>query len=276
MLPVPMRMDLSMQARGKLLVVHPFFHSLLSGHPRCLRQLCHQALSEMRVAANETVFEVGDACKDMLIVDRCFLHYTPKRYVHIAASLLCEATSLNPDRQDGGLTQSDARVLQHGDWICEPTLWTRWENNGRAVTSSYGVLFSINCVDFAKNAKEFHNAYVTIGAYANCFVNFMNSGVNCDDLMHLPQEEWVVQLAERLDRQGTDDTNGITRSISASAGFGIMASIARATQSALHQILPSNAARVAGEFDSFETEGYRSEGSRHGRELVGIKESDTY
>jgi len=113
-LPEPLRVQLHWEVYTPRITPHPFFHHFDSVDAHGFLEICHLAMSEEHVGTCQELFTLGSTGTKMHFVQSGVLEY-----------------------YHGKIDMHPFEVTE-GQWVCEATLWIRWEHRGRlsAVTPS--------------------------------------------------------------------------------------------------------------------------------------------
>jgi len=98
---------------------HPFFAELNEADIRTVDRLCHQALSEIRLSTEHTIFNRGEQASGMYFVTGGDLEYW--------RSALIEPVS-----------------IQKGDWVSEVALWVPWRHLGSLAAKCQSDLMQVD------------------------------------------------------------------------------------------------------------------------------------
>lgn len=192
-LPDELLKDMMNEIRSPILSGHKFFCDLSITFPRLVRQLCHEAIDGVRVLRAESIFTCGDACNRIFFVCRGAVKYFVKRAAQSGIGSVEDDDSGPSEEYDtpfeGGRMLTKPvdfnPVLTRGMWLSEAAMWTRWEHCGDLIGVRPGNVFTMEAATFADKVSQYANAYTATKRYALCFVDLMNSGVNCTDVMEL-------------------------------------------------------------------------------------------
>jgi len=174
-LPSNLQDELMYNARAPLLCNSPCFDDVNGFDPRYVRHLCTAAVTEVLAITGEEVFELGDACTEMLFVRSGSLRYDCDEDL-LANTPRCRIRA--EWRQEHPCEGSD--ILARHDVICEVVLWTHWENTGTLVPLTDSILLSIDVEKFYKVAVQHMTALVHAVKFGRYFVKNMNRSDVCD------------------------------------------------------------------------------------------------
>uniref|UniRef100_A0A7S1Q4G5 Cyclic nucleotide-binding domain-containing protein n=1 Tax=Alexandrium catenella TaxID=2925 RepID=A0A7S1Q4G5_ALECA len=125
-LPENLLMRLHQEVYADTLACHPLFQKLRDIEDVCFLNICNVAMSERSLTSSEELFRCGTPASTMYFV---------------------VAGSLNYFR---GYDMTMASMVETDRWICECSLWAKWEHRGRL--TSWSEVSELMCLD----AHEFH------------------------------------------------------------------------------------------------------------------------
>jgi len=198
LLPLDMLMDLHDEARTPHTVGNVFFAELHDTNPRAVRHISHEAMEEVEMPENQTVFFQGDACSRVLILVQGALQYGIQRL-----SLLEQPHAMSHEDlidEQSMLTQEDIRDNR---WISEPVLWTHWECAGSLVTSQNSELIAIDEHQFAQVMRKYQMAYLLAVRYAKRFIEMYN------DMMEQPSDLLNLGVRSSMSNQTGDSSHSM-------------------------------------------------------------------
>merc|ERR1712048_829520 len=131
---------------------HPLFKELIDMHQGTMLETCHFALSTHKLAKGDELFHFGMEAKGMIFIMHGGLGYVNGQ--HTAVSLLdCEPVQLKP-----------------GQWLCEPVLWTHWENRGQATAHEYCDVATLDSTKFRAPVAGHPAALHNLRKYARLWI----------------------------------------------------------------------------------------------------------
>jgi len=154
----PLRVELHYEVYLPMFAPHPFFACYSEECPQVMRGVCHRAMSMAIVSRGDVVFYTGEipANPKMFMVCTGVLKYT------------------------GAVTRS----VVEKEWISEACLWTEWIHRGELVAHKDCRLGLLDAQSFQHTVSQFHRQSFDVKAYAEEFVNELNSQMpNISDLM---------------------------------------------------------------------------------------------
>jgi len=145
----PLRAELHFERHGQILLTHPLFRRLCEGNPPALKQMCHTAISTMRLSADDVVFCQGEVPSppQLLFVDFGTLSYT----------------------QDG----DNFVTVGAGDWLCEHVLWLEWVYHGILCATTRCRLTMVDAGKFQQIASSRQWMDFDLATYAKEFMQLV-------------------------------------------------------------------------------------------------------
>eukprot|EP00927_Polykrikos_kofoidii_P034809 TRINITY_DN2944_c0_g1_i1.p1 TRINITY_DN2944_c0_g1~~TRINITY_DN2944_c0_g1_i1.p1 ORF type:complete len:799 (-),score=107.84 TRINITY_DN2944_c0_g1_i1:351-2660(-) len=193
--------DLHREAWSPTICNHHQFRLLSVNHPKTLCNLCNQAFREIVANASELVFGVCDPCTCMFFIRAGELRYSQQEE-------LCEDGS----REGRKSNHAEEKILP-GQWLSEPSLWTRWENQGNLKPAKDSTILVLHMEPFVIEIQSHERVLVEIANYCKRFLQCLNMLRDLSD--NLPpsfaQEEPAEEPAQRqwkLFRRGSTLTLG--------------------------------------------------------------------
>lgn len=147
----PLRIDIHYELYGPVLKWHPFFRNYSQHNAPALRQVCHVAISQLKLCRGDILFSTGELPKVPLMY---FL--TAGRLLYIRPHVM-------------------SVTLLHGQWACEPSIWCPWTCRGILRASSECSLSCVNAERFQTVAEQFKSLHFYPAQYAVQFVDELNS-----------------------------------------------------------------------------------------------------
>lgn len=102
----PLHAELHYELNQPVMQKHPFFLFFDNAYKAAARQLCHQGISRSALHAGDILFSCGEMPEE------------PRMFFVVAGRMLY--------MREG----QQATVVQAGEWVCEPLLWTPWVYRG--------------------------------------------------------------------------------------------------------------------------------------------------
>jgi len=158
LLPLQLQKELLYVIRSPILKVHPLFNHTKKDAPQAMRQICYRAVHPALVQRGEIVFDAGDACHQMFFIAAGHFRYMRER------------TSPGSSFEDLTNDVMHVETLGKGMWICEPSLWVQWINQGQLESASESVLLEIEADDFAKAIDHYKEAKDIAAEYCQLFI----------------------------------------------------------------------------------------------------------
>jgi len=153
-LPVSLLKDLRVEARLPVISQTSFFSGLRDGHPRTLRQVCHEGLSEVRTHAEDALFSTADSCSGAFFVDKGQFEY-------------CMSGDEEPVK------------VGYGHCVSEAGLWVRyWLHCGSLVSTGPGLLYALSANDFIPIISRHMDSNLYVASYAQKFIDKLNADAN--------------------------------------------------------------------------------------------------
>jgi len=179
LLSEPLRAEIHFERHGQVLLGHPLFKRLLFDNPASLKQMCHTAVSTMRLTRGDVLFCQGEAPRHprLILVCQGSLSYT----------------------QDG----TDFVSVGQGDWLCEHVLWTNWVYQGMLVACDRCRVTMVDAVIFQQIASTSLWKSLNLREYARLFLaSVEREGASASDI-----GEWTVcrNLVKRAGGVGGED-----------------------------------------------------------------------
>ncbi|CAK0879491.1 unnamed protein product [Prorocentrum cordatum] len=201
-LPLVLRQQLYEEVRLPLLKLVPLFRRDGFSNTRLLRQLCCKAISGVSLISGELVFSLGDACRQMLVVES-------GAGVYVKLKKSCETRSafgrtLTTYLKEQASEESDMKqvIRYRGQHICEAALWTRWTNQGELFAEGDCTMLCLMSTEFATIVSAYETTRVLCLKYAACFVSWLNDRARMhetSDVMETPKQlipEYLQKLAD--------------------------------------------------------------------------------
>eukprot|EP00929_Paragymnodinium_shiwhaense_P021862 TRINITY_DN14137_c0_g1_i1.p1 TRINITY_DN14137_c0_g1~~TRINITY_DN14137_c0_g1_i1.p1 ORF type:complete len:835 (+),score=113.57 TRINITY_DN14137_c0_g1_i1:50-2554(+) len=154
-LPLSLTLDLRFEAWTPLISAHPFFMHISARLPRVVWRMCKDALSEVAVLADDTVFTNGDSAEKMFFVVVGEMSYVKGREMGVGA-------------------RGEEELVKVGQWLSEPVLWTIWEHRGELLGYSDCVLLAMSAREMLQVAESHEKAAAEISSYARRYVALLN------------------------------------------------------------------------------------------------------
>eukprot|EP00927_Polykrikos_kofoidii_P034813 TRINITY_DN2944_c0_g1_i3.p1 TRINITY_DN2944_c0_g1~~TRINITY_DN2944_c0_g1_i3.p1 ORF type:complete len:902 (-),score=114.34 TRINITY_DN2944_c0_g1_i3:217-2826(-) len=187
LVPSGLLAELHREAWSPTICNHHQFRLLSVNHPKTLCNLCNQAFREIVANASELVFGVCDPCTCMFFIRAGELRYS-------------QLEELSDDCSPEG-TESiyvEEKILP-GQWLSEPSLWTRWENQGNLKPAKDSTILVLHMEPFVIEIQSHERVLVEIADYCKRFIQCMNMLRDLSD--NLPpsfaQEEPAEEPAQR-------------------------------------------------------------------------------
>jgi hypothetical protein len=181
-LPKHVQASLLGEVRSPILMKHSLFCSITSASRAAVRHLCRAAVRPVSAARGEVVFEKGDACSRMLLVnDGCLMYGQPWGSQE-------ETDAVDVDDGDSASEVArlppvqSAEVLEQGAWLSEPALFVSWINQGKLVADCLSYMYSLEVAEFAQVLVKHLDAYASVVLYARKFVRQLNDEPSPSDL----------------------------------------------------------------------------------------------
>jgi len=177
-LPDNLRAQLRWEVYSKRLTCHPFFHHFCQADIWGVFEVCHRAMTEMSLPAQQDLYTVDSkADRTYLILSGCFEYY--------------------PDDDE-----SAAEEVHAASWVCEVALWLQWTHRGRLTSAVNCELVSMEAIQFRKLAALSPTAFPACCEYAKRYRDFILS----DPLELEAKEIWYSfdTLQEIAQRSFTD------------------------------------------------------------------------
>lgn len=175
LLPNSVKADLLHAVRGPRFAHHPLFNETLADFPEAVRQFCSVAITPFVVIEGEVIFDRGDQCRRMLVLEQGVLVYGDPIGVGIRTThpgqrplLVTQATFHSSLDCLRGCTQ-----VTEGMFVSEAALWCNWTNMGNLAAEGACRLLSVDAEVMAQTVMQHKAAYVRVAAYAARFVDEM-------------------------------------------------------------------------------------------------------
>jgi len=155
----PLRAELHFERHGPVILKHPLFKRLCEEHPASVRQLCHTAISTMRLGRDDVLFHQSEVPSTPSLVFVCHGELSYKQY------------------------GAKCRTVGPGGWLCEHLLWTNLAYQGTLVALSRCRLLMVDAVKFHEIASCKQWESVDLKHYAHEFINcVVKSEANASDI----------------------------------------------------------------------------------------------
>jgi len=157
LVPDRLRQDLLFAARTEVLMGHRLMNQVNELFPRAARQVFGVAMQSSLARSGEELFEQGDQCEHMTIVDSGSLVYT-----HPGCKL--------------AEVRTEQTVLSRGSWIAEAAIWAvAWRNQGHLFADTNCSLITLEGPALAKALLKHREAYAEAVAYGQAFLKRMQT-----------------------------------------------------------------------------------------------------
>eukprot|EP00927_Polykrikos_kofoidii_P016925 TRINITY_DN17688_c1_g1_i1.p1 TRINITY_DN17688_c1_g1~~TRINITY_DN17688_c1_g1_i1.p1 ORF type:complete len:894 (+),score=112.25 TRINITY_DN17688_c1_g1_i1:127-2808(+) len=186
MMPLSLLTDLRREAWAPTLCNHSLFRELFMNHPKTILNLCSHAFKEIDVNQSEMIFNSGDPCTCMIFI----------RQGEFSYSQPMESTgNCSPPTASKGLEHGLDEVRQvscmkedvvPGQWLCEASLWTRWENQGDLQSIADSTVLVLQMESFVIEIQSHERALVAAVTYCRKFLQCMNRLADLTD--NLPSD----------------------------------------------------------------------------------------
>lgn len=186
LMPSNIQVDLHYENRNQIIAMLTFFKLLAGLQPRCVVQLCHEAIADQVAVEQELIFDRGDACQQVYFVRSGELEYAPippPNGPENPENILADtprplAQPRCPGRKEGTDIVRPSR--DHGATIAEAGLWTHWEHTGALTPMRDSWLLVLSVAKFTQVVLVHRTACVFTLRYAKHFVWHLNRNVWCD------------------------------------------------------------------------------------------------
>jgi len=201
-LPQSLLLDMDEETHGPVLLNYGFLTDVNEDNPRIVRQLCHEALTEVSAQTGEVIFTAGDVCTRMLFIVSGTAGYALLRRPMAASPVrrrssggTCESAYGSMNANIGGVmvhfhtsrSPSDANMsdipLNAGDFVSEAVLWTAWEYCGELTAICDTTMLAMSTDSFAAVISRNAAAYFYAMRYARTFVKRLNHAAECSDVL---------------------------------------------------------------------------------------------
>merc|ERR1711924_447854 len=162
-LPPQLQRVILWEVRTPILSPHPLFSQLDIRFPLILYKIIQKAVTVQIIERGEAVFRQGDFCEHMIFLVAGQLQYGVKD---------SDVDTLRDGIEDDPFESGE--TLFKGMWLCEPAIWIQhWINQGKLVTNTGSVLFSLERVALRKATKLSEPAYKFTCSYATQYASEM-------------------------------------------------------------------------------------------------------
>lgn len=148
MISQPVLVEVHFEIHSKVVLNHPFMNSYNDVNPAGMRRVCHSAISMLSLHT-----------KDMLFTD--LEHPDHPKMFYVLSGRLMYTTS-----------KGDPQLIEHGCWICEANMWTRWTHCGTLRAVCECRLLVVDSIKFQDIISSFPTDHA--GLYAQEFVDWLN------------------------------------------------------------------------------------------------------
>lgn len=146
----PLRVDLHFEMHAPVLEVHPFFEIYSELCPQVMRQICHEATSNLLVSQGDVVFCAGETPK------------RPKMYFVCSGNLSYIPMS------------GKVANIKEAQWLSETSLWARWMHRGVLQATADCRLLLLDAQTFQDIVSQFDVPDLDVKKYAEAYVRRLN------------------------------------------------------------------------------------------------------
>jgi len=133
LLSKPLREEVQSFLHSKSLQVHPFLKLISLANVRLMRKLSTEAVEKQSFSAKDVIFMTGERIDKMSFV--------------VWGKLGYERKGLKQAVEMGG-SETLTKVVQRGNWFCEPALWTKWHGRGTMTAQEESELLELKGPEF--------------------------------------------------------------------------------------------------------------------------------
>jgi len=178
----PLRCELHFEIYGPSLVSHPFFDVFMAACPYVIKRVVHHAMSTVRVAAGDIVFNSGE------------IPTSPRMYI-------ISSGTLNYRRKS-----SAAQQLAPGSWVSEAALWVSWTHRGVLAATEDSCLYALDALEFQGISSHFeYGRDFDPRDYAERLVHYLNGmeTFSVSDIITRSQIETVLGIGDDVGRHAS-------------------------------------------------------------------------
>merc|ERR1719329_958292 len=160
--------ELHFEVYSPTLIYHPLFEQLCKLHPPLIRKICHLALSELNVSFGDVIFTTGE-------------HPMVSRAFFVMSGRVGYRGEVEGEEYH--------QVLDGGDCVAEPALWTTRIHHGTLRASTDSRLVALGAKEFQEVVLSFPTDWEALNRYAEAFVTLLND-TGADDVDDLGGFLW--------------------------------------------------------------------------------------